>query len=385
MAEGDSTPAAVTAAEPVPAAATPSASPVADASLLQAVQAATSLVKAHRMHGHLAATLDPLGAEPVGDPALDPATVNLTEELMRRIPASVLRVAVEGDTFADALPRLRDTYTGTISYEIEHISEHEQRVWLRQAIESGEYRRPLEAEDKRFLLERLSKTEALENYLHKAFLGKKQFSIEGLDSLVPMLDDTIELAAEAGAREVVLGMAHRGRLNVLAHTVGRPYGSILVEFEGEQMLSKDSASPEGGTGDVKYHYGASGTYATRSGRSLTVTMSPNPSHLEYVNPVIEGRSRADQTTRKGREPVARSQRRAARAHPRRRRLPGSGHRGRDAQPAARSRATPPGGTIHVIANNQLGFTTDPQREPLDALRVGPGQGLRHPDHPRERR
>ena len=357
-AEGGSTPAAVTAAEPVPAAATPSASPLADASLLQAVQAATSLVKAHRMHGHLAATLDPLGAEPVGDPALDPATVNLTEELMRRIPASVLRVAVEGDTFADALPRLRDTYTGTISYEIEHISEHEQRVWLRQAIESGEYRRPLPPEEKRYLLQRLSETEALETYLHKAFLGKKQFSIEGLDSLVPMLDDTIELAAEAGAREVVLGMAHRGRLNVLAHTVGRPYASILVEFEGEQMLSKDTAAPEGGTGDVKYHYGASGTYGTRSGRSLTVTMSPNPSHLEYVNPVIEGRARADQTTRKGRKP----------AHDPNAVLPVLIH-GDAAFPgqgivaetlnlqALAGYST--GGTIHVIANNQLGFTTDP--------------------------
>ena len=358
VAEGGSKPAAVTAAEPVPAAATPSASPLADASLLQAVQAATSLVKAHRMHGHLAATLDPLGAEPVGDPALDPATVNLTEELMRRIPASVLRVAVEGDTFADALPRLRDTYTGTISYEIEHISEHEQRVWLRQAIESGEYRRPLPPEEKRYLLQRLSETEALETYLHKAFLGKKQFSIEGLDSLVPMLDDTIELAAEAGAREVVLGMAHRGRLNVLAHTVGRPYASILVEFEGEQMLSKDTAAPEGGTGDVKYHYGASGTYTTRSGRSLTVTMSPNPSHLEYVNPVIEGRARADQTTRKGREP----------AHDPNAVLPVLIH-GDAAFPgqgivaetlnlqALAGYST--GGTIHVIANNQLGFTTDP--------------------------
>ena len=358
VAQGDSTPAAVTAAEPVPAAATPSASPVADASLLQAVQAATSLVKAHRMHGHLAATLDPLGAEPVGDPALDPATVNLTEELMRRIPASVLRVAVEGDTFAEALPRLRDTYTGTISYEIEHISEHEQRVWLRQAIESGEYRQPLPDEEKRFLLGRLSETEALETYLHKAFLGKKQFSIEGLDALVPMLDDTIELAAEAGAREVVLGMAHRGRLNVLAHTVGRPYDSILVEFESEQTLSKDSAAPEGGTGDVKYHYGASGTYETRSGRNLTVTMSPNPSHLEYVNPVIEGRARADQTTRKGRAPV----------HDPNAVLPVLIH-GDAAFPgqgivaetlnlqALKGYST--GGTIHVIANNQLGFTTDP--------------------------
>ena len=127
----------VTAAEPVPAATAPAAAPVADAALLQAVQAATSLVKAHRMHGHLAARLDPLGSEPVGDPALEPATVGLDDELMRRIPASVLRVAVPGDTFADALPQLRKTYTGTIAYEIEHISDHQQRMWLRQAHRVG--------------------------------------------------------------------------------------------------------------------------------------------------------------------------------------------------------------------------------------------------------
>src|SRR5687767_10040153 len=223
----------VTAAEPVPAAAVPAAPATADtdAALLQAVQAATSLVKAHRMHGHLAARLDPLGSEPVGDPALEPATVGLNEELMRRIPASVLRVAVPGDTCSDALPELRETYTGTIAYEIEHISDHEQRVWLRKHIESGTYRQPLDAEARLRLLQRLSEVEALESYLHKAFLGKKQFSIEGLDAIVPMLDQAIELASDGGAREVVLGMAHRGRLNVLAHTVGRPYESILVEFE----------------------------------------------------------------------------------------------------------------------------------------------------------
>ena len=355
---GGDGPAAVTAAEPVPAAATPAAAPVADAALLQAVQAATSLVKAHRMHGHLAAQLDPLGEEPIGDPALDPATVKLTEELMRRIPASVLRVAVPGETFADALPRLREVYTGTIAYEIEHISDHEQRVWLRQAIEAGTYRQPLEAEEKRFLLERLSEVEALETYLHKAFLGKKQFSIEGLDALVPMLDQAIELAADAGAREMVLGMAHRGRLNVLAHTIGRPYESILVEFEGEQTLSADTAAPEGGTGDVKYHYGASGTYKTHSGRSVTVTMSPNPSHLEYVNPVVEGRSRADQTSRKARElvhdpnavlPVLIHGDAA---------FPGQGIVAETLNLQALKGYTT-GGTLHVIANNQLGFTTDP--------------------------
>ena len=371
---------AVTADEPVAAptpAAAATAAPVADSKLFQAVQAATSLVKAHRMHGHLAARLDPLGSEPVGDPALEPATVGLNEELMRHIPASVLRVAVPGETFADALPNLRRTYTGTIAYEIEHISDHEQRVWLRQAIESGAYRKPLEPEERRRLLDRLSEVEALENYLHKAFLGKKQFSIEGLDAVVPMLDETIELAAEAGAREVVLGMAHRGRLNVLAHTVGRPYAAILAEFEGEQTIAVETAAPEGGTGDVKYHYGASGTYPTQSGRSVTVTLSPNPSHLEYVNPVIEGRARADQTTRKARElvhdpaavvPVLIHGDAA---------FPGQGI----VSETLNLQALPgysTGGTVHLIANNQLGFTTDPHESRSTRYASDPAKGFDMP-------
>jgi multifunctional 2-oxoglutarate metabolism enzyme len=368
----------VTAAEPVPAATAPAAAPAAaDAALLQAVQAATSLVKAHRMHGHLAARLDPLGSEPVGDPALEPATVGLDDELMRRIPASVLRVAVPGDTFAEALPHLRKTYTGTIAYEIEHISDHEQRVWLRQAIESGTYRQPASSEERCGLLERLAEVEALENYLHKAFLGKKQFSIEGLDSVVPMLDQTIELAAAAGAREVVLGMAHRGRLNVLAHTVGRPYAAILAEFEGEQTIAVETAAPEGGTGDVKYHYGASGTYPTKAGRSVTVTLSPNPSHLEYVNPVIEGRARADQTSRKAREiahdpaavvPVLIHGDAA---------FPGQGI----VSETLNLQALPgysTGGTIHLIANNQLGFTTDPFEARSTRYASDPAKGFDMP-------
>ncbi len=356
--EGEGEDVSVTAAEPVPAAATPAVSGMADEALLQAVQAATSVVKAHRMHGHLAARLDPLGGEPRGDPALDPATVGLTPELMERIPASVLRVAVPGDTFAEALPHLAETYTGTIAYEIEHISGHNRRIWLRQAIESGDYRRPLSEEERRRLLSRLSAVEALEGYLHKAFLGKKQFSIEGLDVLVPMLDETLELVSGHGAQEVIVGMAHRGRLNVLAHTVGRPYQSILVEFESEQTLSADSAAPEGGTGDVKYHYGASGTYRTQGGRGVTVTLSPNPSHLEYVNPVIEGRVRADQTSRKGREisrnpslvvPVLIHGDAA---------FPGQGIVAETLNLQALAGYTT-GGTVHIIANNQLGFTTDP--------------------------
>jgi 2-oxoglutarate decarboxylase len=349
-----------TAADPVPATVQPAVTGVPDEALLQAVQAATSVVKAFRMHGHLAAKLDPLGAEPPGDPALDPETVNLTPELMRQIPARVLRIAVEGETFADALPHLEETYCGTIAYEIEHISDHEQRVWLRQAIESNLFRQPLSVEEKTTLLERLSQVEALESYLHKAFLGKKQFSIEGLDVTVPMLDEALDIAGRRGGREVVIGMAHRGRLNVLAHTVGRPYEAILAEFEGEQQRVKSSriAIPEGGTGDVKYHHGASGTYTTRSGKRLTVTLSPNPSHLEFVDPIVEGRARADQTSRKGRGiahdpsvvvPVLVHGDAA---------FPGQGIVAETLNlQSLRGYAT--GGTVHIITNNQIGFTTEP--------------------------
>ncbi len=346
----------VTAAEPAPSPVRPGAD--ADLALLQAVQAATSVVKAHRMHGHLAARLDPLGSEPESDPALDPATVHLTPELMRAIPASVLRVAVPGETFADALPHLQETYTGTIAYEIEHIADHEQRVWLRQTIESGEHRQDLSDDDRKRLLERLTESDVFEGYLHKAFLGKKQFSLEGLDMLIPMLDETLELASDAGAREVVIGMAHRGRLNVLAHTVGRSYQAILAEFEGESNLEVDTQMPEGGTGDVKYHHGAAGTRKTMSGKGIRVTLSPNPSHLEFVDPVVEGRARADQSSRDSRKlehdptvvlPVLIHGDAA---------FPGQGVVAETLNLQGLDGYTT-GGTLHIITNNQLGFTTDP--------------------------
>jgi multifunctional 2-oxoglutarate metabolism enzyme len=326
--------------------------------LLQAVQAATALVKAFRMHGHLAARLDPLGSEPVGDPALEPETVNLTPELMEAIPAEVLRVAVPGETFADAFPRLQETYCQTIAYEVEHISDHRQRVWLRETIESGGHRKSLDAQSRKNLLDRLTKVEVFETYLHKAFLGRKQFSIEGVDMLVPMLDEAIEIASSDGAREVVVGMAHRGRLNVLAHTVGRSYQAILVEFEGEQNLEAETAMPEGGTGDVKYHHGAGGTYKTESGKSIAVTLASNPSHLEHVNPVVEGMARADQTSRRARDayhdpslvlPVLIHGDAA---------LPGEGIAA-EALNLQALNGYSTGGTVHIITNNQLGFTTDP--------------------------
>jgi multifunctional 2-oxoglutarate metabolism enzyme len=325
---------------------------------LRHVAAAMALVKAIRNFGHLAARLDPLGSEPPGDPALDPGPLGLTPEIMARIPAELLRIYVPGRTLAEAYPRLEETYCGTIAYEVEHIGSHQERVWLRQVIESGEHRPPLTREAKARLLSRLTTVETLERFLHKAYLGQKRFSIEGLDVIVPMLDQTIELAGASGARRVVLGMAHRGRLNVLAHIVGRPYETIFAEFEGGRHV-EETLTPEGGTGDVKYHHGADGVYQTAAGKPVNITLSPNPSHLEAVNPVVEGRARASQTSRRGKDAI----------HDWTVALPVLVHG--DASFAAqgvvaetfnlaRLKGYSTGGTIHLIANNQLGFTTEPK-------------------------
>ncbi|MCP9484229.1 MAG: 2-oxoglutarate dehydrogenase E1 component [Gaiellaceae bacterium MAG52_C11] len=349
-------------AEPVAPAAVAAEAPAAtvDETLLGGVAAAMALVKAHRMHGHLAARLDPLGSEPMGDPALDEARLipSLTPELQARIPSSLLRVHVPGPTLLEALPALKDVYCGTIAYEIEHLSDHAERVWLRQAIESGRYRETLEVEERKRLLANLTRAEGFEQYLRKSFLGQKQFSLEGLDSMMPMLDEAIELAASTGAYEVVIGMAHRGRLNVLAHTTGHPYGSILREFEGERTIDAVVVDEEGGTGDVKYHLPATGTRATATGE-VTITLAPNPSHLEAVDPVIEGWARAEQTDRSG----------GAGIHDPSVALPILIHG--DASFAGQGVVAETlnlsnldgyttGGTLHIISNNQVGFTTDPQ-------------------------
>jgi 2-oxoglutarate dehydrogenase E1 component len=331
-----------------------------DETLLAGVAAAMALVKAYRMHGHLAAHLDPLGSEPMGDPALEETRLNppLTPELQERIPASLLRLYVPGATLRQALPHLKEVYTGTIAYEIEHISDHAERVWLRQAIESGRFRAMPSAEDRQALLQRLSQAEAFEQYLRRTYIGQKQFSLEGLDVLVPMLDLAIEQAAEDGAHEVVIGMAHRGRLNALAHTVGRPYESILREFEGERSFEAVVTDPEGGSGDVKYHLPASGTRVTPTGE-IEVTIVPNPSHLEAVDPVVVGRARAEQTDRSGgaglHDPTV--------AFPvlihGDASFPGQGVVAETLNLHSLEGYST-GGTFHLIANNQVGFTTDPE-------------------------
>ncbi|MET0602542.1 MAG: multifunctional oxoglutarate decarboxylase/oxoglutarate dehydrogenase thiamine pyrophosphate-binding subunit/dihydrolipoyllysine-residue succinyltransferase subunit, partial [Baekduia sp.] len=330
-----------------------------DEELLQAVQAATSVLKAHRTHGHLAARLDPLGTEPEGDPALDPDTVGLTPELMAKIPAKILRMHVPGATLADALPHLKETYCGTIAYEIEHIASHRQRTWLRQKIEGGEFRKPLTTEEQKALLTRLIEVDAFERFMHKAYLGQKQFSIEGLDMTVAMIDEMIQLAAAHGAREVVVGMAHRGRLNVLAHNLGRPYETIFAEFEGVSTLEAVTTIPQGGTGDVKYHHGAQGSYQLPNGESVLVNLESNPSHLEFVHPVVVGAARAAQTTRQG--PHAHRDTDAAMPivlHGDAA-FPGQGVVAESLNLQALD-GYKVGGTLHLVTNNQVGFTTDPE-------------------------
>ena len=329
-----------------------------DHDLLAAVAAAMALVKAYRMHGHLAARLDPLGSEPLGDPSLEPEnlTPSLTAEIQAQIPAEVLRIAVPGETLAEALPHLRATYCQTMAYEIEHISSHEQRVWLRRAAESGEHRAALPPDRRRDLLFRLTQVEGFERYLRRAFLSQKQFSIEGLDVLVPMLDMALETASANGAEKVVIGMSHRGRMNVLKHTVGRSYSALLREFEGERAIGAIDLHSEERTGDVKYHLGAHASRQTAAG-AINVILAANPSHLEAVDPVVEGGTRAYQTDH------------ATGVHDPSRAFPILIH-GDAAFPgqgvvaetfnlqALEGYAT--GGTLHLIGNNQIGFTSDPE-------------------------
>jgi 2-oxoglutarate decarboxylase len=354
-------PPAVPAPAAAAAAATPAQVPAPGAAgeeMLQAVQAATTFVGRVRSHGHLAARLDPLGSEPEGDPGLDPEALGLTPELQARIPAKLFQMYVPGATLADALPHLRETYCGTIAYEIEHIASHRQRVWLREHIESGAFRHELTNDERRTLLKRLVEVDAMERFMHKAYLGQHQFSIEGLDMTVPMLDELIQLSAAHGGQEVVVGMAHRGRLNVLAHNLGRAYDTIFAEFEGASTLEVVTTIPQGGTGDVKYHHGTQGTYELPDGGTIRVNLESNPSHLEFVSAVVEGATRAAQTSRRG--PHAHQDTNAA--------VPivihgDASFPGQGVVPETLNLQAldgyKVGGTIHIIMNNQVGFTTDP--------------------------
>jgi len=326
--------------------------------LLRAVAAGMAIVSAYRRHGHLAATLDPLGTQATGDPALDVRSYGLTPSIMSAIPASVLRTKLRGSTLADIVDELRRTYSSTIAYEIEHIANIEQREWLRDYIESGTHFVPLSPERARNVLARLTKVETFERFLRKTYIGQKTFSIEGLDVTVPMMEEiATELAAD-GVGTTVIGMAHRGRLSTIAHVVNRPYEELLAEFEAADARG-EGADDEDVGGDVKYHHGSSGTYYTLDKRKIAVELASNPSHLEAVDAVVEGRTRALQTNHNTPEATLE----IGRAVP----ILVHGDAAFSAQGVVAEvlnlqglAGYATGGTLHLIANNQVGFTTDPR-------------------------
>ena len=339
--------------------------------LLTYMSAGMSLVKAYRTHGHLAARLDPLGSQPPGDPALDPSYLGLDERAIAAVPAAPLRVFVEGSTLAEVLPKLADIYCGSVAYEIEHLRSHRERAWLREAIESRSFWTEDTPEARRSRLIRLLRVEGLETFLKRTFLGAKQFSIEGLDTMILALDEAVLLAAREGVEDVTLGMAHRGRLNVQAHVLRLPYTQILAEFEGETEAKIETLMPAGGTGDVKYHYGAHGTrqleVAPGVVREIRLALLPNPSHLEFINPVVLGRTRALETDYAKPSTTTRNPKRALAIQ-----IHGdAAFPGQGVVAETLNLQLLPGyavgGSLHIIADNQVGFTTDP----------GDGRSTRH--------
>lgn len=323
----------------------------ADPTLLRKAAAAASFVGAIQRYGHLAVQIDPLGTPPGGAAELKPEFHGITEADLKQVPASAL--GVESGTAADVAQHMRDLYCGALGYEFEHLNEEAERLWFHETIESGAATAPLSDDEKKALLQRLTEVDGLERFLGLAYVSVKRFSIEGVDALVPMLDEAISRGAQAGARHVVIGMAHRGRLNVLTHVMGKPYRDLLEEFEGHHPAT----NAESDTGDVKYHKGYRGTRGV-NGNPVTIELIPNPSHLEVVNPLVNGVARARQRV-KGGPPNARDE---ATVLPivvhGDASFPGEGVV-TETMNMALLKGYRVGGTLHIIANNQVGFTTDP--------------------------
>src|SRR5436190_476064 len=309
------------------------------------------LVHSYRELGHFVARLDPLGHDRPSHPLL-----NLSEFGLQ--PEDLDKPAIKGGfygetngTLRDLIEKLRATYCRTLGVEFMDIPDKAQREWLARKIEPVLNRPQFSNEESRAILFQLVAAEEFEKFLHTRYIGQKRFSLEGAESLIPMLNTLIEDGAKLGVEEVVMAMAHRGRLNVLAHVMNKPYETILSEFEGTIKAETDE-----GDGDVKYHLGYSSDRPTLIGRTLHLLLAPNPSHLELVNPVVQGIVRAKQTLLGDRE--------------RNRAVPITMHGdaaftgqgvvsetlGLSEMPGYRT-----GGTIHLIINNQIGFTATPRQ------------------------
>ncbi len=309
------------------------------------------LINLYRVRGHLIANLDPLGFQTPYHPELDPATYNFTIWDMDRYFITGGFSGLKTATLRQILEILQKTYCEKIGVEYMHIQNPAEKVWLQSKMEPIQNIPDFSPEVKKRILDKLIIAETFEHFIHTKFIGHKRFSLEGSETLIPVLDLLLDEASQASMLEVVLGMAHRGRLNVLANIIGKSYESILSEFE-------DIPDPNSiaGSGDVKYHLGATGKFKTRSGKMITVSVASNPSHLEWVNPVVEGIVRAKQT-RLGDNKAHRKVLSVL--------IHGDAAfagQGIVAETLNLSQLSGyrTGGTVHIIINNQIGFTTTPE-------------------------
>jgi 2-oxoglutarate dehydrogenase E1 component len=341
--------------------------------------AAVNLAQSIRRYGHLAAQLDPLGSKPPGDPTLQPDTNGLTEDDLRRVPSTLISspLTAEASNMQELVAAFRRVYCSTTGYDYAQVFVPAEREWLRQAAEDGRFREPADHIDPVALLDRLTEVEAFERFLHRTFPGKTRFSIEGLDMLVPILDEVIGEAGEAGIGSILIGMAHRGRLNVMAHVLCKPYEQILAEFK-DPVSSRNFREDMAWTGDVKYHAGAH--RAIKDGRTinLEVSMPPNPSHLEAVDPVVEGMARAaGTTTDTGGAPRFDPSRSVPILIHGDAAFPGQGIVAETLN-LSRLNGYDTGGTIHIIANNQLGFTAGIRESYSTSYASGLARGFKIP-------
>ena len=316
---------------------------------------ALMLIRAYRIRGHLIAELDPLGLQHTDvHPELDPQTLGFTEEDMDR-PIFIDHVlGLETATLREIMGILKRTYSGTFAVEFMHITDPEQKAWIQQRIEGPDKDITFTKEGKRAILNKIIEAEGFENFLNVKYTGTKRFGLDGAESMVPALEQIIKRGGALGVKEIVIGMPHRGRLNVLAAVMGKPYHHIFHEFQGGSIVPDDVA----GSGDVKYHLGASSDREF-DGNKVHLSLTANPSHLEAVNPVVLGKARSKQ------DRIEPPNLDAPRTHV----LPLLLHG--DAAFAGQGiiaegfglsglRGYNTGGTIHFIVNNQIGFTTSPQ-------------------------
>lgn len=324
------------------------------------IVATANLAQAIRAFGHLEADLDPLGSSPPGDSCLQTPGHNITDEDLFQLPSSLVRGPIADTTSNafEAIKKLRSVYSSKIGYDFYHLNCIEERKWFRDAAESGTFRPPNDPINERLLLESLTQVEVLERFLHRIFPGKFRFSIEGVDVMVPMLNEIVGLSAESNIHHILLGMAHRGRLNVMHHVMNKGYKGTLIKFK-DPVLERDFRDYMGWTGDVKYHDGA--RHAIRNGRAINmeITLSPNPSHLEAVNPVVEGMTRAAGTVAdKPGEPIFDPSVSLPIIVHGDAAFPGQGIVSETLN-LSRLPGYNTGGTLHIITNNQLGYTTLP--------------------------